>query len=51
MLRKIVTDRAFLAKQRMLKANILPQLLNFTRAALAKLMTISMSGGEGDIAY
>ena len=36
---KIVTDSAFLTKQRIFKAKILPQLLKFTRTAL---MTFSM---------
>ena len=42
-LRKILINWAFATKERMFKAKLLPQLYNFTRAALAMLMTFSMS--------
>ena len=41
-----MTDSTLSTKQRMFKAKILPQLKNFTRAALATLMTFSLSAHD-----
>ena len=46
-----MTDSTFLTKQRMFKTKILPQLKNFTQAALATLMTFSMSALELTLTY